>query len=93
MATTLNRTQTDLFYSQRTFTNESKTGGSTDGDWFKSAWQYFGWSANQYNTIVDQYNGWEDEADANPSALIGTDPSGGTFSVASLPGRPRPIHK
>ncbi len=95
---TLNRNATDLFLSQRSFTNESKTGGDSDGDWFRSVYSYCvqngSLTVNQYNALVDQYNSNEDEADKLPSNLEGTPPGGGTpFGIASLPSRPRPIHK
>lgn len=89
--TTLSRANTDLLYSQRAFTNESKTSGATEGDWFYSFWAYGFITTNAFNNLIDQYNGWEDDADN--SNLQGTDPSGGHFSIASLPSRPRPIHK
>lgn len=91
MATTLNRNNTDLLYSQRTFTNEGKTNGDAIGDWFRSIWQFGNLTTGQYNAIVDDYNNREAEADSG--VLTGTDPSNNQFLIGGQPTRPRPIHK
>ena len=91
MATTLNRNETDMFYCQRTFTNESKTGGDVTGDWFRSMWATGIFSASTFNSIVDTYN--DNETEADNGTLTGTDPGGNHFSIGGMPSRPRPIHK
>ena len=88
---TLSRNNTDLFYAQRTFTNESKHEGDEIGDWWRSMKSFLSDAA--YNAMCDNYNGWEDEADKTPSNLQGTAPDNSNFGIASLPQRPRPIHK
>ena len=90
---TLSRDDTDKFFSMRTFTNESKTNGDAIGDYFKSIWSTGLLTAPEFNGLVDFYNNAETEAEKTPSNLQGTDPSGNTFPVSSLPQRPRPIHK
>lgn len=88
---TLNRNNTDLFLSQRTFTNESKSGGDGTGDWWRSIWAYGVLSANQYNALVDNYE--QNELDASNDNLEGTAPDNSHFGIGGMPQRPRPVHK
>ncbi len=84
MATTLNRQDTDKFFSFRTQVNES----GTNGDTWRWLFSYSGISDTDYNNLVDTYEAWETLADN--SQLTGTNPSGGTFGIGVAPQRPHP---
>jgi hypothetical protein len=83
MATTLNRANTCLLFSQRSATNEA-----TIGDWFAWAYQYAGFTNAQYNSFVNNYNAWE--ADADAGTLLGTDKDGNIYSISQSPNHPHP---
>lgn len=89
----LSRNATDTFLSQRQFSNESKSGGDSIGDWFRGFWSLGIASTNQYNAIVDDYLANESEASKTPSNLQGRDPSNVAFDIDDDPSHPLPIHK
>lgn len=85
--TTLSIAHTDLFFCMRSQQNET----GDDGDFWKWATQSAFFNTTQYNALVNQYLGWESEADN--SLLRGTTPGSTTFPIGSLPNRPRPVEK